>query len=91
MTQLESQGVLHPDAHIFAQEDFHKAEPKDVIAIINKLYLKVGLKQWGDKAHSAAKSDMNQLHPSNTFIPMHRRDLIYEERQMVLELHMILK
>ena len=32
-----------------------------------------------------------QLHLSNTFIPMCRRDMIYEELQMVLELYMFLK
>ena len=76
---------------ITAQEDFHKAETKDVIAIMTQLYFKVGLKQWGDKAHSAAKSDMNQLHLRNTFIPMHRHDMTYEEHQMVLKLHIFFK
>jgi hypothetical protein len=27
VTQLESQGVLNPDAHMFAQEDFYQAVP----------------------------------------------------------------
>ena len=31
MTQLESQGVLHPDVNMFAQEDFYQAEPNTVI------------------------------------------------------------
>ena len=34
MTQLWIQGVLNPDAHIFAQEDFYQDEPKVVIAIM---------------------------------------------------------
>ena len=33
---------------------------------------------------------MNQLHLSNAFIPMHRRDIMYEEYQMVLESYMFL-
>ena len=33
---------------------------------------------------------MKQLHLRNTFIPMHRRDLKYEELQMVLESHTFL-
>ena len=44
MTQLESQGVLHTDTHMFAQEDFYQAETDVVISIMNQLSLKVGLK-----------------------------------------------
>jgi hypothetical protein len=33
VTQLESQGVLYPDAHIFVQDYFYQAEP-DVVAAI---------------------------------------------------------
>jgi hypothetical protein len=32
VAQLESQGVLHPDAHVFAQQDFYQSEP-DVVAM----------------------------------------------------------
>ena len=34
---------------------------------------------------------MKHLHLRKTFISMHRRDLTYEELQMVLESHMFLK
>ena len=34
MTQLESQGVRHPDAHISAQEDFYQAGTDLVIEIM---------------------------------------------------------
>ena len=34
---------------------------------------------------------MKHLHLSNTFIPVHRRDLKYEEINMVLDSHMFLK
>ena len=34
---------------------------------------------------------MKQTHFRNTFITMHRRELTYEERQMVLESHMFIK
>ena len=44
MTQLDSQGVLHPDAHMFAQEDFYQAEPEAVIEIMTQLSLKIGFK-----------------------------------------------
>ena len=57
---------------------------------MTQLSLKAGLKQLGYKSHSAAKSNMEQLHLRNTLIPIHRRDLKYEELQMVLESHMFL-
>jgi hypothetical protein len=33
VTQLESRGILNPDSHMFAQDDFYQAEP-DVVAAI---------------------------------------------------------
>jgi hypothetical protein len=45
VTQMESQGVLNPDAHMFVQEDFYQADPNVVAAIITQLSLKAGLKQ----------------------------------------------
>ena len=83
--------MIHPDAHMFAQEDFHQAEPKVVISIMTQLSLKAVLKEWGDKAHSAAKSEMKHIHLRNTLIPMHRCEMTYEELQMVLDSHMFLK
>jgi hypothetical protein len=62
VTQLESQGVLNPDAHMFVQEDFYQAEPDIIAAIIMQLSLKSGLREWGDKAFAAAHSEMKQLH-----------------------------
>ena len=90
MTQLEIQGVLHPDAHMFAQEYLYQTKPKVVIETMTMLSLKDGLKEWGDKAHSSDKSGMKQLHLRNTFITMYRHDLTYKEIQMVLESHMLL-
>jgi hypothetical protein len=34
VTQLHSDGVLSPDAHMFVQEDFYQAEP-DIVAAVN--------------------------------------------------------
>jgi hypothetical protein len=42
VTQLETQGVLNPDAHMFVQEDFYQAEPDAVAAIMTQLSLKDG-------------------------------------------------
>jgi hypothetical protein len=91
LTQLESQGVLNPDAHMFAQEDFYQADPDVVAAIMTQLSLKSGLREWGDKAYTAVESEMKQLHFRNTFKPMHWSELSVIQRQTVLESHMFLK
>ena len=44
VTQIEIQGVLHPEAHMFAQEYFYQAEPEFMIAIMTQLFLKEGFK-----------------------------------------------
>jgi hypothetical protein len=69
VTQLETQGVLNPDAHMFVQEDIYQAEPDVVAAIMTQLSLKTGLKEWGDQSFTAAQSEMKQLHLRNTFKP----------------------
>jgi hypothetical protein len=91
VTQLESHGVLNPDAHMFVQEDFYQAEPDVVAAIMTQLSLKAGLKAWGEQAFTAAKSEMKQLHFRDTFKPKHWRELSDIQRQTVLESHMFLK
>jgi hypothetical protein len=62
-----------------------------VAAIMTQLSLKSGLKEWGDKAYTAAESEMKQLHFHNTFKPMHWSELTDIQRQTVLESHMFLK
>jgi hypothetical protein len=91
VTQLESKGLLNPDAHMFIQEDFYQAEPDVVAAVMTQLSLKSGLKEWGDKAYAAVESEMKQLHFRNTFKPKHWSKLTDTQRQMVLESHMFLK
>ena len=41
--------------------------------------------------HLAANRKMKQIQLRNSFISMHRLDLTYEERRMVLESYMFLK
>ena len=89
--QLEWQGVLNPDAHMFFQEDFYQAEPDVVAAVMTQLSIKAGLRAWGDKALSAFKSEMKQLHFRNTFLPKHWKDLTATQRRTVLESHLFLK
>jgi hypothetical protein len=91
VTQLENQGVLNPDTHMFLQEDFYQAKPDVVAAIMTQLSLKAGLKEWGDQAFTAARSKMKQLHIRNTFKPKHWRQLSQVQRQTVLESHTFLK
>ena len=90
-TQFESQGVLNPDAHMFVQEDFYQAEPDVMAAVMTQCSLKVGLKEWGDKAYAAAESEMKQLHFRNMFKPMQWSKLTDIQRKTVLESHMFLK
>ena len=44
MTQLESQGVLHPDAHMFEQEYFYQSKPDVLIEIMTQFSVKAGFK-----------------------------------------------
>jgi hypothetical protein len=76
---------------MFAQQDFYQSELDVVASIMTQLSLKAGLKQWGEKAFAATRSEMKQLHMRNTFKPKHWRELSHAQRQTVLESHMFLK
>jgi hypothetical protein len=91
VTQLESQGVLYLDAHMYVQDNFYQAEPDVVAAIMTHLSLKAGLKEWGKKGFNAAHYEIKQLHLRKTFKPKHLRELSKAQRQTVLESHMFLK
>ena len=56
VTQLEIQGVLNPDSHMFLQEEFYQVEPDVVASIITHLSLKSGMRSWGYKAYTAVQS-----------------------------------
>jgi hypothetical protein len=58
---------------------------------MTQLSLKASLKEWGDRAFKAARSEMKQLHLQNTFKPKHWRELSQVQRQTILESHMFLK
>jgi hypothetical protein len=91
VTQLESLGMLHPDAYMFIQDDFYQSDPDVIAMVMTQLSLKAGLKAWGHKAHDAARNEMKQLHMRDTFKPMHWRELSHTQCHMVLESHMFLK
>ena len=75
--QLEIQGVLNRDAHMFVQEEFFQTKPEVVASVMTQLSLKRGLIAWGDKAYMAVQSEMNQLYVRNTFKPKHCRELTH--------------
>jgi hypothetical protein len=91
VTQLQNDGLLNPDAHMFLQGDFYQTEPDVVTTIMTQLSLKSGLRQWGSRAYDAAESEMKQLHLRDTFKPMHWSSLTRVQRLMTLESHMFLK
>jgi hypothetical protein len=39
ITQLETQGVLHPDYHMFVQEDFYLLNPNVMAHVMTQLSL----------------------------------------------------
>jgi hypothetical protein len=88
---MEKEGILHPDAHMFAQDDFYQADPDVVAYVMTQLSLKAGLKAWGAKAEQAAHSEMKQLHMRDTFKPMHWHELTSDQQKQVLESHLFLK
>ncbi len=92
VTQLETQGVLHPDSHMFHQSDVFHSEPDVVAAIMTQLSLKAGLKAWrGKDTQKAVHSETKQLHFRDTFKPMRWTELTHAQHQILLEAHMFLK
>jgi hypothetical protein len=91
ITQLETHGVLHPDSHMFVQEDFYQSDPDVIAHIMTQLSLKSSLKQWGNKGYAAVTSEMKQLHFHNMFKTKQWSKLSMTQCQMVLESHMFFK
>jgi hypothetical protein len=77
VTQLESLRVLHPDAHMFTQDDFYQSDP-DVVAMFMP---QLSLKAWGHKAHNAARNEMKQLHMRDTFKPKFKKNYIFKVKE----------
>ena len=67
VTQLETQGVINPDVHMFVQEEFYQTEPDVVSSIMTQLSIRSGMREWGDKAYTSVQSEMKQLYFRNTF------------------------
>ena len=90
IAQLDKQGTLHLDAHMLFNLAVEE-QPSVVSKIMTQLYLKVGLKTWGEKGRKATKSDMRQLHLRDTFYPRHRHELSAKGKAEVLESPMFIK
>ena len=58
VTQLEIQGVLNPDAHMFVQEYFYQAELDVMVSVMTQLSIKSSLRSWGDKYYTAVQYEM---------------------------------
>ena len=56
VTQLESQVVLNPYAHMFVHEEFYQSEPYIVASVMTQLSLNSGLRAWVDKSYTAVQS-----------------------------------
>jgi hypothetical protein len=92
LDKLEDQTVLHPNAHMFFQDErLQPAEPDVVAAIMTQLSLKAGLKNWGERGYKAAHAEMKQLHMRDTFKPLHWKDMTKAQRKSILESHLFLK
>ena len=91
MIQMLDQGVLNPDAHMFAQQDFYQSEPDFVADIMTQISLKVGLREWGYKSQTSATLEMKQLPFRKTFTPMNWKQINHDQCLKVLNLHMYLK
>ena len=88
VTQLCEDGVVHPDAHTFVQDEFFESDPAIFKLVMTQISLKNAIKLWGEDARSAAQSEIKQLHWRDSFQPIHRRDLTEKEKAMILESHM---
>jgi hypothetical protein len=48
--QLETHGVLHPDSHMFVQEDFYRSDPNVVAHVMTQLSLKQRFEVMGQQS-----------------------------------------
>jgi hypothetical protein len=87
----EPGGALCPDARTFFDQSKCQEELDVAAAIMTKLSLKPGLKQWGGKAAEAVRSEMTQLHFRDALKPFHWNESSHAQKLNVLESHLFLK
>jgi hypothetical protein len=92
-SQLNFPDILHPDSHLIFSQLTEEIAPEAPVAIImTQLSLRVGLREWGDKAKDSAQGEMKQLHMRKTFKLERLEDLTTPtEKKSILESHMFLK
>ena len=68
-----------------------QTEPDVTAVIITQISLKSGLKKWVKKARGIVHLEMKQLYTRDTFILIHSNESTEEQRNTILESHLILK
>ena len=56
-------------------------DPDVVGSVVTQLALKAGLKIWGKKGRDAIHSEMKQLQMRYTFLPLHWKNMSYDQRK----------
>ena len=76
---------------MFFNQVITRHEPDIVGSIMNQMLLKTGLNRWGKKGRGEIHSETKQLHTRGTFLPLHWKNMSYEERKQTLESQLFLK
>ena len=74
-------GILHPESHMFCNQVITIHDPDFLESVVTQLAFKSGLKIWGKKGRDAIYSEMKQLHMRYTFLPLHWKNMSYEQRK----------
>ena len=90
-TQMENMGILHPEYHMFFNQRITGHDSDFEGDIMAQLSHKSGLKRWGKKVRYAIPSKMKQIHMRDTFLPLHWKNMSYEQRKQTLESQLFLK
>ncbi len=75
----------------FLQDTQYKYSSEVVRIVLTQLSLKAALKQWGDDARIAVEAEAKQLHPRNSFRPVHWKELTKDRHSQILESHVLVK
>ena len=62
-----------------------------VFYAMTQLYMKAGMRQWGELATKVVSTYLEQIHYCDTFDPVNHRSLSKKEYKKVLESHLFLK
>ena len=90
-TQVECEDTLHPYSHMFIFQELIDEIPDAEAVIMMQLSLLAGMKCWKENGKVLDKSEMNQLHFSDTFKPKHYIDINEDYNKSILEYHMFFK